>query len=105
MAKLKTVLASIIAAVGVWLATLMGVLLSQYAPLLLTQARLDSVFDWVRLGISAVLSLYIVSQDESSGDPDGKRKNLKRRVATAFAHGMAWSQMVGIAGLAAGAGR
>lgn len=89
---------------GVYFATLCGVLISQYAPLLLKQGPISAPFEWLRLGISAIVAFYVVISDESGGDREGKRANFKRRVASAFAHGIAWNTLMGIAGQAAGAG-
>lgn len=88
--------------VSVYMATLVGIILSQYAPLLLTHERLDSAFDFVRLGISAAVAFYVVANDENGGDEEGKRRNFRKRIASAFAHGVAWNSLMGIAGTAAG---
>ena len=102
MPKLLKVAEGIISAVGVYLATLVGILLSQYAPLLLTHNRLDSTFDFVRLAISAAVAFYVVFSQEQGGDEEGKRKNVGKRLANAFSHGIAWNSIMGIAGTAAG---
>jgi hypothetical protein len=103
MPKAITILVKAFNAVAVYLATLVGILLSQYAPLLLSHARLDSTFDFVRLAISMAVAFYVVSQHESGGDEDGKKKNINRRLANAFAQGISWNTLMGIAGAAAGA--
>lgn len=89
--------------VFVYMATLVGVLLSQYAPLLISHAPIATTFQWIRLAISMGIAFYLVVGQEEGGDSEGKRKNFKRRVANALAHGMSWSSLIGIAGLAAGA--
>jgi hypothetical protein len=89
-------------AISVYLSTLIGILLSQYAPLLLTHSRLDSAFDFVRLGISAAVAFYVVASQEQGGDEEGKKRNFKKRIANAFSHGIAWNSIMGIAGAAAG---
>jgi hypothetical protein len=102
MARVKAIVERIVGGIGVYIGTLIGILLSQYAPLLLTSSRLDSTFDWVRLAISAAVALYIVGTDESAGDPAGKAAHWRRRLGNAFAHGVAWNSIIGIAGVAAG---
>ena len=101
--KIITIIRNAFYGVAVYVATLIGILLSQYAPLLLTHNRLDSAFDFVRLAISAAVAFYIVANDESGGDEEGKRKNFRKRLGNAFAHGVAWNSIMGIAGAAAGA--
>jgi hypothetical protein len=92
-------------AVAVYIATFLGIVLSQYAPLLLTKGKLDNVFDFVRLGISALVAFYVVATQEQGGDEEGKRKNINKRIANAFAHGIAWNSIMGIAGTAAQVGQ
>lgn len=87
--------------IAVYVATLLGVLLAQYAPLLLTHEKLDSAFDWVRLGISCGVALYLVAGQEEGGEETGKRAHFKRRIANALSHGIAWNTLMGIAGTAA----
>ena len=100
--RLKTFLISLYTGAAVYVATLIGILLSQYAPLLLKHDRLDITFDFVRLAISAAVAFYIIAQDEGQGDPAGKKANLRKRIGNAFAHGVAWNSIMGIAGAAAG---
>ena len=88
--------------IAVYLATLLGILLSQYAPLLLSHAPISTAFQWIRFGISAAMAFYLVVGQEQGGDPDGKAANFKRRIANAISHGMAWNTAIGIAGQAAG---
>jgi hypothetical protein len=103
MPKAKKWLADTFEAVGVYFFTFLGIVLSQYAPLLLKQGKIDTPFEWIRLAISAAIAFYIVATNEATGDPDGKRNNLKHRLAHSFAQGYAWNGMIGIAGQAAGA--
>ena len=99
MPKLRAILENIASGVGVYFATFIGILLSQYAPLLLTHGQLDFVFDTVRTVISGVVAFYIVMNDEAGGDLEGKRKNLRKRIGAAFAHGVTWSTLIGIGGM------
>lgn len=102
MSRLTKAIGRFFEAFGVYLFTLIGILLSQYAPLLLKQGTIDTPFEMIRLGISAVVAFYIVATDETTDDPEGKKKNLKRRLAHAFTHGFTWNSIIGIAGQAAG---
>lgn len=101
MPKLKAFMESLASGFIVYFATLMGVLLSQYAPMLLTHDPITT-FSWVRLGISMAIAFYLVAGQEEGGDIDGKRKHLKRRIANALAHGISWNTIIGIAGISAG---
>jgi hypothetical protein len=102
MKKIVEVFKRIGSGFAVYFATLAGIALAQYAPKLLTHERIDTAFDWMRLGISMLVAFYLVVGQEEGGDEEGKRKHLKRRVANALAHGVAWSSILGIAGQAAG---
>jgi hypothetical protein len=102
MTKFKKFWSALIQGLGVYICTLLGVLLSQYAPLLLRQGPINTPFQWVRLGISAAMALYIVSSDEGQGDQEAKKANLKRRLHSSFMSGMGWNAIMGIAGQAAG---
>lgn len=86
----------------VYLSTLLGILLSQYAPLLLSHQPISTTFQWIRLAISMAIAFYIMAGQESGGDIEGKAKNFKRRVANAMAHGISWNTIMGIAGQSAG---
>jgi len=102
MAKIKTILNKIIGGAGVYVCTFLGIVLSQYAPFLVGSGEIGASFGWVRLGVSSLMALYLVSQDESSGDAEGKSRNLKRRLGSAFKEGFLWNSMIGLAGQAAG---
>jgi hypothetical protein len=102
MKKLSTVIGDIFEELGVYVFTLLGIMLNQYVPILLKQGTIDTPFQWIRLVVSSVLALYIVMKDESGGDPQGKKGNLRRRLAAAFSHGFMFNQMVDIVGQAAG---
>lgn len=102
MSELTKVLVSVTQDIGVYIATIIGILLAQYAPLLLKQGTIDTPFQWIRLAISAAVALYVVSSDEMQGDQEAKKANLKRRLHSAIMSGMGWSAIMGIAGQAAG---
>jgi hypothetical protein len=102
MKRAGRVLRGLVEAIGVYVCTLLGILLSQYAPLLLKQGQLNTTIEWARLVISAAVALYVVASDEGKGDPEGRKRNLKRRLSNAFAAGYVWNGMLGLAGQAAG---
>lgn len=103
MTKLLKIITGAGSSIVVYLATLLGVLLSQYAPLLISHEPISTPFEWIRLGISAAMAFYLVVGQERGGDDEGKQKNFKRRVANAISHGIAWNSVIGIAGAAASA--
>jgi hypothetical protein len=101
MSRFTHVLGDLFEAVGVYLFTFLGIVMSQYAPLLLQKDPIVTSMEWVRLGLSAIMALYIVARDEETGDKAGRRSHIKKRLATAFTHGYAWNGMVGLAVTAA----
>ena len=99
--SIKKMWSYVVQTLGVYFFTFLGIVLSQYAPLLLKEGSIDTPFQWIRLGISAAIALYIVVTDETQGDAAGKAANLKKRLSTAFAHGYMWNGLMGLAGQAA----
>ncbi len=77
---------------------LMGVLLVQYVPYLAVAGKIptDIFIDWARLGISAVIALYVILNQEKGGDPAGKRNNSPQRMINAFQAGAGWNALIGI---------
>jgi hypothetical protein len=96
MTKLRKFMATLMEVVGVYIMTLLGVLMAQYGPLLMRPADTDLTLQWVRIGASAALTLVIVIQDEGKGDEAGKKANLKRRLSHAFTSGVTWNVVAGI---------
>ena len=78
--------------------TVLGVVISNYIPELGKNSVINVKLDTVRLLLSAVVALMIVGQQETKGDPIGKRKNFIPRMANALAHGIAWNSLIQIAG-------
>jgi hypothetical protein len=103
MPRIRKWVGDLFGAIGVYIFTFLGIILSQYAPLLLKQGIIDTPFEWIRLGISGAIAFYIIASDESEGDEEGKKRNLKKRLAHAFTHGYCWNGLLGLAGQAAGA--
>ena len=107
MKKFWIIMTGVGSSVLVYLATLAGIAMAQYAPKLITGEPMSTAFDWMRLAISMMVAFYLVVGQEEGGDEDelarvAKRKHLKRRIANAMAHGLGWSTIIGIAGQAAG---
>jgi hypothetical protein len=102
MTKFRKLLADLFEEAGVYLFTLLGIVLSQYAPLLLQPGAINVSLGWVRFGISAGMALYLVARDEGEGDKEGRSKNLRKRLAGACAAGYMWNGIVGLAGQAQG---
>ena len=96
MTKLQKVIEDFFENVGVYICTLLGIIIAQYGPILLQPAASDVALQWTRIGFSAVIAFYLVINDEAKGDPDGKRNNLKRRLSSAFKSGMTWNVIMGI---------
>jgi len=97
MVKVRKWLGAVVQAVGVYVFTLLGIMLSQFAPLLMEQGPIQTPFQWIRLFISAGLALYIVASEEGRGnDAEAKAANIKRRLATAFTHGYTWNGLLGL---------
>jgi len=102
MKKISTIIGDILESIGVYLFTLIGIFLAQYAPLLLKSEPVDTPFQWLRLALSAGVALYIVMTDEGTGDKEGKKANLKKRLAHSLTQGYMWAGLMGMAGQVAG---
>jgi hypothetical protein len=83
---------------GVYLATLFGVLFSRYLP---EMARAGDVSRIVlsRPGIGEIILACVVAAlvthiVDSQGDKDGKMRAIKRRLFSAFASGVMWFQLM-----------
>jgi len=89
---------------AVYAATLAGIFIAQFAPQLVSSGGISlKAYGWVRLGISALIAFYLVVGQEEGGDQAGKDAHLKRRVANALSHGIAYNAVIGIAQQAVGA--
>lgn len=89
--------------VVVYLATLLGIFIAQFSPKLATgQGFSIKTYGWFQLVISVGIAFYLVVGQEEGGDDEGKKKNLKRRIANAISHGISYNAVLGIAGAAAG---
>ena len=105
MAKLVTILQNIGLSFAVYFATLAGIFIAQFGPMLALGTPLSlKTYGALRLIISMLIAFYLVVGQEEGGDPVGKGKNLKRRIANALSHGVTYNALIGIAQQAAGAG-
>ncbi len=96
MTKVGRFVENLFEGVGVYLFTFMGILLSQYGPMLGKRDPINVKLEWIRLAISAAMALYIVMKDESKGDAEGRKNNLKRRLGKAFSNGVSFNVISGI---------
>ena len=83
--------------------TIIGILLSNYLPMLKSTGRIDVAVDPWRIGISAVVAILIVGRQEKmtpdeTGNTEkaraGRRKNFGPRMVNALSQGIAWNQIV-----------
>jgi hypothetical protein len=96
MTKFRKALTELFEGIGVYVMTFLGMMMAQYGPILMRPADTDLTLQWVRIGASAALAFAIVIQDEKTGDEEGKKANLKRRLSHAFTHGVTWNVIAGI---------
>jgi hypothetical protein len=109
MAKFKKFINKFIDAVDNFLAyilTIIGIVVSNYIPLLKTSGIINIEADWWRLGISAIVALMIIGRQETlvadnDGSTDkakaGRKKKFSLRMFNALSQGMAWQQLIDIA--------
>lgn len=83
--------------------TIVGILASNYLPLLKTTGRIDVSLDMWRVGIAAIVALLIVTKQEALDPADregakaGRKKNFGLRMANALSQGIAWNQLIQLA--------
>jgi len=87
-----------------YILTIVGILLSNYLPMLRTTGTIDVSIDLWRIGISAMVALIIIGRQEAiatDGDTAkaraGRRRNFAPRMANALAQGIAWNTIVQLA--------
>jgi hypothetical protein len=85
--------------------TIVGILLSNYIPLLKTTGIIDIKMDWFRIGISAIVAIMIIGKQESleldeTGSKEkskaGRKKRFSIRMFNALAQGISWSTIMNI---------
>ncbi len=89
-----------------YILTVVGILCSNYLPLLKTNQPIDITIDWWRIGLSAIVALLIIGKQEnldvdSEGDTkksrEGRRKRFSLRMINALAQGIMWNQIIQLA--------
>lgn len=86
---------------------MIGILASNYIPLLKTGDKIDIELGWGRIVLAGIVALLVVGKQEyipSKGDTiattaarAGRRSNFIMRMANALAQGMMWSQIIQLA--------
>ena len=79
--------------------TIVGILVSQYLPAFTAGQEISLKLGLPRLIISAVIAFTIIAQQETGGDPAGKRAKFSVRMANALNHGLGWSALLHMGGL------
>lgn len=83
--------------------TIVGILISNYLPLLKETGAIDVRLDVWRVGIAAIVALLVVTRQEAldpadkEGSRKGRRRNFSLRMANALSHGIAWDQIMQLA--------
>ena len=83
--------------------TIVGILASNYLPLLKTGGAITFDLAWQRLALSAIVALLIIGkQEQITGDDKerskaGRRRNFGPRMINALAQGLAWAQIMNVA--------
>ena len=74
-----------------YILTVVGILASNYIPMLQTGEHISIDIGIGRVVIAALVALLLVGWQETRGDnKDGKKANFKLRMINAAAHGLAW---------------
>jgi hypothetical protein len=109
MSKIKKALDKFVDVVDDFLAyflTIVGIMISNYIPLLKTTGTIHIESDWWRIGISVVVALMIIGRQETltadeNGSTDkakaGRKKKFSLRMFNALSQGMAWQQLIDMA--------
>lgn len=89
-----------------YILTIIGIIISNYIPLLKTSGTIHIEADWWRLAISAIVALMIIGKQETlmldeNGSTDkakaGRKKKFSLRMFNALSQGMAWAQLIDMA--------
>jgi hypothetical protein len=74
-----------------YLLTVVGILASNYIPMLQTGEHINIELSIGRVIIAGLVALLLVGWQENKGDDKvGKKANFKLRMINAVAHGLAW---------------
>jgi len=88
-----------------YILTVIGILASNYLPLLKTNDPIDISITWWRVGLAAIMALLVIGKQESldmdeNGSTEkaraGRRKRFSTRMVNALAQGVMWSQLISL---------
>jgi hypothetical protein len=84
--------------------TIIGIIMSNYIPMLKQNGKIDFIVDWPRLAIAAVVAILIVGKQEgldidkedgtTAKAREGRRRRFGFRMVNALSQGMMWSQLI-----------
>lgn len=102
MSKFTSTLKEIWREILVYVATFAGVLLAQVVVPYKNSTPIDWGFHNGRVLVACLVSIYVVLQNETSVPPgvdpeaakQGKKRNLKTRIANAAMHGFTWTTLI-----------
>jgi len=106
VAKLKAFWKKVVDVLDDFLAyvlTIIGILLSNYIPLLRETNIITIQMDWFRIGISAIVALMIIGKQEAlesdeTGNKtkarEGRKKRFGVRMFNALSQGIAWATIM-----------
>jgi hypothetical protein len=86
-----------------YILTIIGILCSNYLPLLRTNQKIDITIDWWRVALAAIVALMIIGKEESldvdeNGDTkkarEGRKKRFLMRMVNALAQGTMLAQII-----------
>ena len=89
-----------------YILTIVGIMISNYIPLMKTNSVIHIEADWWRLIISAIIAIMIIGKQESldldeNGSTEkakaGRKKRFGIRMFNALSNGIAWSTMINMA--------
>jgi hypothetical protein len=88
-----------------YILTIVGILCSNYLPLLKTNSRIDIAMDWWRIGLASVVALLVIGKQESldideNGSIDksrtGRKKRFTIRMINALSQGIMWATFINL---------
>ena len=89
-----------------YILTIVGIIISNYIPLLKNSGTIHIEADWWRMGISAMVALLIIGKQEAlsideNGSTDkakaGRKKKFSIRMFNALSNGISWATLIDMA--------
>jgi hypothetical protein len=89
-----------------YILTIIGILCSNYLPLLKSNGIIDISIDWWRIGLAAVVALMIIGKQETleidengttEKSKQGRRKRFALRMINSLSQGVLWNQIIQLA--------